>query len=46
VGLEDASFGTEATNRMLVEEAVRLIRSSGGEIASVRDMREALAWCR
>jgi uncharacterized protein (DUF849 family) len=46
VGLEDAPFGTEATNRMLVEEAVRLVRSSGGEIASVRDVREALAWCR
>jgi uncharacterized protein (DUF849 family) len=40
VGLEDAPFGTPATNVALVEEAMRLIRSAGGEPATVAEMRE------
>jgi uncharacterized protein (DUF849 family) len=43
VGLEDARFGTSATNAALVDEAVRLIRAAGGEAATVADMRAALA---
>ena len=42
VGLEDAPFGARKTNVQMVEEAVRLIRSAGGEPASTRDVREAL----
>jgi uncharacterized protein (DUF849 family) len=43
VGLEDAPFGTTATNVALVEEAVRLIRAAGGEPATVPQMRAMLA---
>ena len=43
VGLEDAPFGTTATNVALVEEAVRLIRAAGGEPATVAEMRRMLA---
>ena len=43
VGLEDAPFGTAATNVALVEEAVRLIRAAGGEPATVAEMRRMLA---
>lgn len=43
VGLEDAPFGTTATNVELVEEAARLIRAAGAEPATVTDMRAALA---
>ncbi len=43
VGLEDAPFGTTATNVALVEEAVSLIRAAGGEPATVAQMRAALA---
>ena len=43
VGLEDAPFGTTATNVALVEEAVRLVRANGAEAASVPEMRAALA---
>ncbi len=43
VGLEDAPFGTTQTNVQLVEEAVRLIRTAGGEPATVTEMRAALA---
>jgi 3-keto-5-aminohexanoate cleavage enzyme len=43
VGLEDAPFGTTATNVSLVEEAVRLVRANGAEAASVPEMRAALA---
>src|SRR5262249_38932524 len=32
VGLEDAPFGSEATNRGLVEEAVQLVRATGAEV--------------
>jgi uncharacterized protein (DUF849 family) len=46
VGLEDAPFGTTATNVALVEEAVRLIRAAGGEPATVPQMRAALAAAR
>jgi uncharacterized protein (DUF849 family) len=42
VGLEDAPFGTRKTNVELVEEAVRLIRSAGGEPASGAAIRGAL----
>ena len=43
VGLEDAPFGTTATNLELVQEAVRLVRAAGGEIATVAEMRAGLA---
>jgi uncharacterized protein (DUF849 family) len=43
VGLEDAPFGTAATNIALVEEAVRLISAAGGERATVAEMRQMLA---
>jgi uncharacterized protein (DUF849 family) len=43
VGLEDAPFGTTATNHALVEEAVRLIRAAGAEPATVAEMRQMLA---
>jgi uncharacterized protein (DUF849 family) len=46
VGLEDAPFGTTATNVALVEEAVRLIRAAGGEPATVAEMRQMLAAAR
>ena len=43
VGLEDAPFGTRATNRELVEEAVGLVRKAGAEPATVAEMRSMLA---
>ena len=43
VGLEDAPFGTRATNRALVEEAVGLVRKAGAEPATVAEMRSMLA---
>lgn len=43
VGLEDAPFGETATNRALVEEAVRLVRAAGAEPATVAEMRAMLA---
>jgi 3-keto-5-aminohexanoate cleavage enzyme len=43
VGLEDAPFGTPATNLTLVEEAVRMVRENGAEPASPAEMRLALA---
>jgi uncharacterized protein (DUF849 family) len=43
VGLEDAPFGTRATNLALVEEAVRIVRENGAEPASLAEMRRALA---
>jgi uncharacterized protein (DUF849 family) len=43
IGLEDAPFGTTMTNVALVEEAIGLIRASGGEPATVAEMRTALA---
>jgi uncharacterized protein (DUF849 family) len=43
VGLEDAPFGSSASNRTLVEDAIARIRSSGAEPASVAEMRTALA---
>src|SRR5262249_653463 len=45
VGLEDAPFGTAKSNRALVEEAVKLIRTDGAEPATVAEMRAALARC-
>jgi uncharacterized protein (DUF849 family) len=43
VGLEDAPFGTQATNLALVEEAVRMVRENGAEPATPAEMRLALA---
>jgi 3-keto-5-aminohexanoate cleavage enzyme len=43
VGLEDAPFGTSATNLAMVEEAVRIVRKNGAEPASPAEMRQALA---
>ena len=45
VGLEDAPFGSDMTNRSWVEYAVAIVRSSGGEPATVHDMRVALKTC-
>src|SRR5262249_15833212 len=42
-GREDAPFGCSMTNRALVEDAVRLLRSNGAEPATVAEMRAALA---
>ena len=43
VGLEDAPLGTTMGNLAWVEEAVRLVRESGGVPASGADVRHALA---
>jgi 3-keto-5-aminohexanoate cleavage enzyme len=43
VGLEDAPFGCTMTNVALVEEAARLVRATGGEPATVKEMRKGLA---
>lgn len=43
VGLEDARFGTTATNLALVEQAVRMVRAAGGEPATAAEVRRALA---
>ncbi|GGF89998.1 3-keto-5-aminohexanoate cleavage protein [Azorhizobium oxalatiphilum] len=43
VGLEDAPFGTPLSNRAWVEEAVRLVRASGAEPATARQVRADLA---
>jgi uncharacterized protein (DUF849 family) len=43
VGLEDAPLGTTATNLAMVEEAVRLVRENGAEVATPAEMRQALA---
>ena len=42
VGLEDARWGCGLSNETLVKNAARLVRSSGGEPASVGDVRTAL----
>jgi 3-keto-5-aminohexanoate cleavage enzyme len=42
VGLEDASWGTTLSNRMWVEDAVRLIRECGGEPAPAKIIRAKL----
>lgn len=42
VGLEDAPFGTPATNVALVEDAVRRLHACGGEPASATQMRAVL----
>jgi len=42
VGLEDAPLGSTMSNLAWVEEAVRLVRASGGEPASGADVRQAL----
>lgn len=42
VGLEDARWGCTSTNEMLVKDAVRRVRSAGGETASVGDVRSVL----
>ena len=43
VGLEDAPWRTPLTNTQWVEEAARRIRATGGEPATVKDVRAALA---
>jgi uncharacterized protein (DUF849 family) len=43
VGLEDAPLGTRATNLEMVEEAIKMVREHGGEPATPKEMREALA---
>lgn len=47
VGLEDAPWRTELTNRAWVEIAARQIRAAGGEPADAKDVRAALgrAYC-
>lgn len=42
VGLEDMPWGASQTNRALVEEAVEIIRKTGGEPASATEIREAM----
>jgi 3-keto-5-aminohexanoate cleavage enzyme len=42
VGLEDAPWRTQLTNRDWVEAAVRLVRQAGGEPASAADVRASL----
>jgi 3-keto-5-aminohexanoate cleavage enzyme len=42
VGLEDAPWGTELNNVRWVEQAVRLMRQSGGEPATAAEVRTAL----
>ena len=42
VGLEDAPFGCPMTNPALLEEAVKLVRVSGAEPATVAEMRADL----
>lgn len=43
VGLEDAPLGTKMSNLAWVEDAVRLVRESGGEPATGADVRHGLA---
>jgi 3-keto-5-aminohexanoate cleavage enzyme len=42
VGLEDAPLGSKKTNLAWVEDAVRLVRQHGGDIASSADVRRDL----
>ena len=42
VGLEDMPWGASQTNRALVEEAVEIVRKTGGEPASATEIREAM----
>lgn len=46
VGLEDAPWGTDLTNRQWVEQAAAMIRASGGEPASAPQVRATLAGLR
>ncbi|MEI9805629.1 MAG: 3-keto-5-aminohexanoate cleavage protein, partial [Pseudolabrys sp.] len=43
VGLEDRPWGVHETNRVLVEEAVRLVRAAAGEPATAAEVRAACA---
>jgi|RhiMethySRZTD1v2_1073278.scaffolds.fasta_scaffold02636_9 3-keto-5-aminohexanoate cleavage enzyme len=43
VGLEDAHFGTDRSNALLVEEAVRVVTATGRKAATAVEIREALA---
>ena len=43
VGLEDAPFGSDKSNLQWVEEAAQRIGNVGGELATARDVRAALA---
>jgi 3-keto-5-aminohexanoate cleavage enzyme len=42
VGLEDARFGTDASNVQLVEAAARRVGAAGAQIATAADVRNAL----
>lgn len=42
VGLEDARWGCEHTNEVLVKDAVKRIRAAGGEPATAAEVRKAL----
>lgn len=42
VGLEDAPLGSKKTNLAWVEDAVRLVRKQGGDVASSADVRRDL----
>jgi uncharacterized protein (DUF849 family) len=42
VGLEDAPLGSKTTNLAWVEDAVRLVRQRGGDIATSADVRQEL----
>jgi uncharacterized protein (DUF849 family) len=42
VGLEDAPLGSKTSNLAWVEDAVRLVRQYGGDIASTKDVRRDL----
>ena len=43
VGLEDAPWGSDKSNREWVEEAARRIQNSGGELATAQDIRATLS---
>jgi len=43
VGLEDAPLGSDKSNLQWVEEAAQRIGKVGGELATARDVRAALA---
>jgi len=42
VGLEDAPFGSAKSNLQWVDDAVRRIRSAGGDLATAAEVRARL----